>query len=528
MSAPSRLPKRALTLKVSAQQVHKELYERSFYEFVKAAWSEIDPNPYVDNWHVKTICDHLQAVADGTADKRNLLVNVSPGTGKSIIINALFSAWLWTHSPHLKVLSLSHKEDLAIENSTKARRLIEGDWYQSYWPIKLMADQNAKGGYANNRMGVREASPIGTVTGKRANFVIVDDPHTPTETMSDTKRQSVIKAFRQTVSSRINNPKRDSVIVVMQRLHMDDVSGFILDTPELGYDHLCIPYFADGIEREPTCLGWTDEREEGEPMFADHFGDDFIERQKAMLGPYGFAGQYMQNPVPDTDGFFDVDWFHRFEPFDDPKDKPFAMNFYMTSDHASSGKGDYNVFRIWGVDQHRNIYLCDSFRKKCTFDQALGFKRSDDGKAVVLAEGALALIRKWKPLCWFAENDPTYGAFRSLIKSVKIETNTYCVIKEVPTKGSGDKVGKAQPYQAMASAGLVHLPKGEVGDEALLEYKNFPAGRHDDQVDADGLMSRMLNDTANAVIIAPTPPKKTDRWRSRKRAGEGSVDSMFW
>ena len=144
----------ALTISSSAmRRVEKDLYEKSFYHFVKRAWREIVPDKLQDNWHIEVLCDHLQAVAEGRILK--LLINIAPRTGKSVIINQMFTAWLWTTRPAKRILALSHTEGLAIDNSTNARRLIESPWYQGHWPTKLRGDQNTKSSFANDKMGVR-------------------------------------------------------------------------------------------------------------------------------------------------------------------------------------------------------------------------------------------------------------------------------------------------------------------------------------------------------------------------------------
>lgn len=474
----------------------KALYEKSFYEFIKAAWQVIDPAPYKDNWHIEVIADHLQAVVAG--EFQNLLNNVPPGCGKSLITNVFFPAWVWTTMPHKSFLSVAHKETLAIRDAVKMRRLVESDWYQSFWPTELMKDQNSKGDFANTRGGYRTCSPMANATGKRANFILVDDPHSVQEAKSDAYRKAAVDVFRGTLPTRLNDHNQDSIIVIMQRLHQEDVSGYILDNAGLGYAHLCIPYVADGEERAPTPIGWKDTRKEGELMWPEHVSQATVDKLKISLGPFGFAGQMQQNPVPASDGFFRAEWFKRYK----PSDLPAHVHYYMTSDHAPAGKStsDYNVFRVWAVDEFRNIYLVDSFRKKCLMNEAFGIQRAETGKLALLPTGALPFIQKYKPLGWFPENDLTWTNNKGLIEAAMLETGVFCAIKPLPTKGAGDKVGKAQAYQAMASAGLVFLPEGHIGDEAIAEYVTFPAGRYDDQIDADGAIARAIYDVQGGYV----------------------------
>ncbi|PTW45595.1 hypothetical protein C8J25_107280 [Sphingomonas faeni] len=500
-----------------AQEYERELCQRNFVDFIQFAWPQIDTAPFRANWHIKVLADHLQAMLDGAAEPR-LLINICPGSAKSMIVNVMFPAWVWTRDPSKRIISASHKEKLAIRDSVKSRRLIQSEWYQRHWPTQLQGDQNAKAAFENLSGGAREAMPFTSMTGSRGNIVIIDDPLSVDDAKSPAYRDSVKETFLEAVPSRLNNPDTDLIIVVMQRLHEEDISGVILDKPDLGYDHLCIPLFADGEVRKPTSFGWTDHREEGENMFPARYTDRVVKGYKSSLGPFAFAGQYQQRPVPANDGFFLAEWFedrYKLKTADYPGTLPKHLHYYMTSDHAPSGNGDYNVFRIWGVDTTKQLWLVDSFRKKCIMDEAMGIVRDSSGKTTIAETGALALIQKYSPMCWYPENDNTWIAIKGFVHSAMVETQTFCRIQELPTKGSGDKMGKAVAYQAMASMKRIHLPEGPIGDEALKEYATFPNGKHDDQVDADGAIARALADAMPAFAPEPVVHKVRDEYEQR-------------
>ncbi len=476
-------------------ETQRQYYSRSFANFIAAAWSVVDSKPFRPNWHIGVVADHLQAVADGRITR--LLINIPPGMAKSLIVGVMFPAWLWTRDPTKRIISASNSIKLASRDSRKTRNLIMSPWYQRLWPTELRDDENQKTAFENSHKGAREAMSFNSLTGSRANFVVLDDVHTVKGAKSAADRQTTVETFLESVPNRVNDPETDAIIVVMQRLHEEDVSGAILDRPDLGYDHLCIPMESEG-PRAPTSIGWVDHREPGELLFPKHLNAAAIVKIKASMGPFAFAGQYQQRPAPATDGYFSREWFHRYNPSELPK----TLNYYMTSDHAPGGnaKGDWNVFRIWGVDASRNVWLVDSFRKRCLMDEALGIVRGSDGKVMLGQTGAIPLIKKWKPFGWYPENDGTWTAIKSFVMSAMRDTETYCRIEPLILKGAGDKEGKAQAYQAMASMGMVHLPKGQVGDDALAEYVTFPAGKHDDQVDADGAIARVIAEAMPAYI----------------------------
>lgn len=513
-----------IKLSAAAQlDAKREHYSRSFANFVAAAWSIVDPAPFKPNWHIKVLADELQAVAEGRNNR--LLINVPPGTAKSLITNVMFPAWLWTRSPEKRVISASFSLSLATRDSRKCRTLITSDWYQQLWPLALKDDENRKIAFENEHRGAREAMPLTSMTGSRGNIVIIDDPHSVDSAKSAAERKRTCETFLEAVPSRLNDPETDAIIVIMQRLHQEDVAGAILERPELGYVHLCIPMLGDGIQRAPTASGWIDTREEGEPMFPSRFGPKWWAQTKGGMSPYVWSGQYQQNPVPSNDGFFVRDWFNRY----DKADLPSVLNYYLTSDHAPGGKAksDFNVFRVWGVDAQRNVWLVDSFRQQCTMDVAFGIERGQDGKIALAATGALPLIKKWNPRCWFPERDMAWISNEAMVKSAMRDVGILCRIEPLATRGSGDKIGKATAYQALASMGLVHLPNGSVGDEALLEYLQFPVGKHDDQVDADGAIARAM-ELAQPAFLPQVTTKPEYQLPDYEAEEVGSDADLYW
>lgn len=485
-------------LKVTAKEliaIDRERYERSFAAFIAAAWAEIDPEPFVPGPHIKVLADHLQDVYEVGGTK--LLINICPGSAKSKIVSVMFPAWVWARDASRRIISAAHNEELAIRDAAEQRTLVKTAWFQRHWPIEMVVDQDGKSSFSNTKKGFRKAHPISAMTGSRGNIVIVDDPHSVKNSESDVIRKGVVENFFKSVMNRLNNPTKDSIIVVMQRLHEEDLSGVILSKPALGFDHLCIPLFADGEDRKPTRIGWVDTRAEGENMHPERFTPQAVATYREALGPFAFAGQYQQRPVPADDGYFDASWFHIYKPSELPK----HLHYYMTSDHASSGTGDYNVFQIWGVDAAKNLWLVDSFRRKCKMDEAMGVVRDPEtGRAVIALEGAFALIRKWNPHGWYPENDLAWSSIRGFVETDLRETETLVRIIPLPTKGQGDKQSKALGFQAMAAMGRVHLPEGPISADLLLEMATFPAGKHDDQVDACSAIARVMADMLPAYI----------------------------
>lgn len=506
----------------------REVLQENFKLFVREAWQHIDGDEYINNWHVDAICDHLQAVNDGRI--KRLLINIPPGFAKSLLVSVLYPAWVWTTQAQHKFLSTSYGFDLSARDSRKMRQLILSDWYQARWPIKLKGDQNEKANFENLSGGKRVVKAFTSLTGDRGNTVIVDDPHSVHLAWSDTERESTVQTFKAAVPSRLHSQKRDNIIVVMQRLHEQDVSGFILDHPTLGYTHLCIPMEYEG-QSEPTSIGWSDPRTyEGELLCPDLMDAQKVIETKASLGPVDYAGQHQQRPTPREAGELDPAMFLRFDRFDIDGHQgwPKGCNYYMTSDHAVSENGDYNVFRMWAYDHKKHLWMVDSFREQCKLQKALGVEIID-GRVTIGSKGALAMIKKWKPLRYFPEDDNNFKALEPLLRSSLRDAGLYVNIDKQSPHGR-NKIAKVQGYVNLANQGRIHIPNGIVGDIALAEYQKFPTGKHDDQVDADGMIGRVIDVMTPGYLVENEIelPDPRDYGRSSNPYGPESDAASFF
>ncbi len=295
-------------------KVERELATRSLHEFVRQAWSIIEPlTPFVPGWHILAIIDHLEAVARG--EIRNLLINVPPRHMKSLLVSVLWPAWEWIEHPERRWLYSSYAASLSIRDSVKCRTLIESPWYQRFWGDRftLSNDQNTKTRFDNSRSGYRIATSVGgTATGEGGDRVVCDDPHNVQEAESDSIRLSTTDWFDVVMSTRVNDPRTAARVVVMQRCHQRDLSGHLL--AQGGWEHLRLPAEFE----EPRCstsVGWTDPRTQpGELLWPERFGAQEIGNLKISLGSYATAGQLQQRPSPAGGGIFKRPWFKYFQP----------------------------------------------------------------------------------------------------------------------------------------------------------------------------------------------------------------------
>lgn len=458
--------------------------EDSLAAFIKHAWPIIEPGqPYVHGWHIDAICDHLEAITDGAINR--LLINVPPGTMKSLAAGVFWPAWEWGPKgrPETRIVAASHEQGLAVRDNLRARRLIASDWYQSMWgsEVVLTKDQNAKIKFENEATGFRQAAAAGSITGARGDRVIIDDPHSVEGAASEAQRESVVEWFLEAVPTRLNNPDSSAIVVIMQRLHERDVSGIIL-AKDLGYEHLMLPMEFEPERACSTSIGFEDPRTEpGELLFPERFPAHVVERDKKVMGVYATAGQFQQRPAPREGGLFKRGWFG----------------------FVSAAPADARKCRAWD--------LAGTLKKAGNNpDWTAGVRVSRDSSGAFYVEHVTRFQESpgqvEAAIKATAAADPTGTSIRlpqdpGQAGKAQAETLTRMlagyVVKAKPV--SGDKETRARPAAAQAEAGNVFLVKGDWNEAFLDELCSFPMGSHDDQVDAfaDGL---------NELALAYAPP----------------------
>ena len=251
--------------------LERELCRRSLADFVQRAWHVLEPSqPYVHGEHINAMCRHLEAVTAG--DITRLLINIPPGTMKSMLVGVFWPAWQWGPQGLVsnRIIGASHEMGLAVRDARRMRALVTSDWFQSRWPMTMVSDQNQKTYFENDSTGWRQANAVASMTGRRGDVVIWDDPHSVEAALSPAHRETSVRVFQETLPTRLNNPDRSAIVIVMQRLHEGDVSGLILEN-DYGYEHLCLPMEFDPARRCQTSIGFTDWREtEGELLSLIH------------------------------------------------------------------------------------------------------------------------------------------------------------------------------------------------------------------------------------------------------------------
>lgn len=451
------------------------LPELSLREFSQEAWHVVEPGrPFVSNWHIDAICEHLEAVSFG--EIRNLLINIPPRHMKSTLVSVFWPAWKWTFRPEFRWLFASYAQRLATRDSRKCRLIINSRWFKQHWGglFTLTSDQNEKTRFENDKTGYRIATSVdGQGTGEGGDIVAVDDPHNVKKAISDKQREAALIWWDETMSTRLNDPKTGGRVIVMQRLHERDLSGHVLE--QGGYEHLCIParyepktyVIGQGFvaKRHTTAIGWTDPREvDGELLWPDRFGEKELEDLK--LPPSAQAGQLQQRPSPRGGGKIKRQWFTIVDA------APADAKRVRWWDLAGTEPSPTNPDPDWTAGPRVSLkdgvfYIEDVQRKRLSphgVEQLVKQTAMTDGVAVPVG----------------IEQEPGSSG-KTTIDHYR--RNVLVGFDVRSARATGDKEIRANPWISAAEAGNVKLVRGDWNTAFLDEVEVFPFGAHDDQVD---------------------------------------------
>lgn len=472
--------------------IEREYCSRSLANFVRESWHVLEPGqPYIHGWHVDAICEHLEAITDG--DLNRLLINIPPGTMKSTLTSVFWPAWEWgpRNMPHIRMIGASHEQGLAVRDTRKMRNLITSPWFQERWPTALTSDQNQKTFYENQSTGWRQACAVASMTGKRGDRVVWDDPHSVEASLSAAHRETALRVFQETLPTRLNNPDKSAIVIVMQRLHESDVSGFILED-DYGYEHLCLPMEFESDRRCTTSIGFTDPRQhDGDLLFPQRFSRETVDRDKKVMGSMAVAGQFQQRPAPRGGGFFE--WAKMEIVGSAPVSMLKVIRFWDKG--GTDGAGDYTAGVKIGKGADGVFYVLDVVRGQWAAPQR---ERVIKQTAELDGHG----VEVW------VEQEPGSGGKESADSTIR-NLAGYTVKKERPT---GEKSVRAEPYSVQVEAGNVKVISGPWNKDFIEEHKTFPVGKNDDQIDgASGAFNKLAAGGGDSGVMLPSRLRKVRR-----------------
>jgi hypothetical protein len=359
----------------------KAKLQNSFYEFAKAAWPIIDGAPFIDNWHIGAICEHLQYLETNN-DVKNILFNIGPRTMKTLLIVVMFQPWVWIRRPSAQFLYVHNSPDLANMGAVKSRGIITSDFYKKRWSknYSLSSDENLKSRYSNTRNGYRLSCPVlGQITGKGGDYVVLDDLNHALE--SSEKRKRIIDIFKSVLFNRVNDPKTSKRIVLQQRTSKGDLSDHIIGTDiENGWAKVILPMEFDVSRKSKTIILpstngkiWEDPRKkDGELLWPNRINEDDVRTFKSVLGKYFYDAQYNQNPQGIQGGLILREDFKVWS-------KPLPVIKFMVQswDTALTNKNssDYSACTTWGTfaDENGviNVILLYAWHDKVSYPKLL-------------------------------------------------------------------------------------------------------------------------------------------------------------
>lgn len=377
--------------------------EDSFYEFVRQAWHVVEGDtPFKDGWHIRAVCDHLEATF--RRDVLKLLINMPPRCMKTTLVLVMFPAWVWIHSPHERFLTSSYSSNLSRGSSRACKGLVLSDWYQERWGhlYQLSKDQKEKTNFANDRSGVYIAtSTKGTVMGRGGTFLIADDPNNVQNVESEAHKRESIEWFDGAWSTRGNDPLRTVRIVMQQRVSKDDISGHVLINDEFNIWVKLILQMEFEIDRRaktivlPTTKGkvWEDPRTyEGELLWPQHMTEKAVRELKDTLRtPTRIAGQLQQRPTAAEGDLIRRSWFRWWK----EEELPECIQTIQSWDTAlsESKSACYSACTTWGLFYDKkdqlNIILLSAYRGRIGYPELrarakkLYYNYRDDGHNIV-------------------------------------------------------------------------------------------------------------------------------------------------
>jgi predicted phage terminase large subunit-like protein len=459
-------------------QIPEQLYDAmarvDFPTFVARVMATLEPgNLYEDNWHIHLIAKKLEDVRHGRV--KRLMLNMPPRSMKTILVTIAHSAWVLGHDPTRRIMCLTYSKEVAHAQAQLFHRLITAPWVRRVFPelrprvpARLMEWETSEGGY---RLA---ASIDGSVLGRGADLIILDDPNKGQEIYSKVAREKVKNAYDHTVSTRLNHPKHSSIICVMQRLHADDLAGHMMG--QEAWDEIRIPVIALARERWDLGGGQMKVRKKGELIQPSRFGMEELEGQKRKMGRTAFEAQYQQQPIPEDGIIIKRAWIRYYEA---PPDEYDVKLISWDTASTLSEDADWSVGTVWGLSSGE-IHLLHVERVRLEVPD--------------LRHRIEQMHSSWRADVSLIE-DADLG--RGIAQDLQ-RTSTKCKPRLVRPKI--EKLARMQARSVMFETGKVFLPHEATWLSGYLdELLGFPARKYDDQVDStsqalDWFQHRFAND----------------------------------
>ncbi|MGA7136451.1 MAG: phage terminase large subunit [Terriglobales bacterium] len=442
---------------------YRVMCRQNFYPFMHGSFLALNPDAhFFDNWHNELIASKLQACLDREITR--LIINLPPRNLKSHASTICFPAFVLGHKPSAQIICASYGQQLADKLSLDCRTLMNSEYYRGLFQVRLSPRKQSAQEFMTTANGFRLATSVGGVlTGRGADFIIIDDPLKPDEAVSQTRRQGVNDWYDDTLSTRLNDKRTGCIIIIMQRLHEDDLVGHVIEQEK--WERVRLPAIAEEDETHQIVSPGrtrTVRRRAGEALHPEREPLEVLENQRRTMGEYNFAGQYQQQPAPLGGGLVKAEWFGSYKPGEEPARFDVVVQSWDTA-NKSAELNDYSVCTTWG-QKNKKIYLLYVLRRRMDYP---------DLKRAVRQHAEL-----FHPTNILIE-DKASGT--QLIQEL-IRDGVYGVTRYEPTM---EKIMRLHSITSTIENGFVYLPTESNWRAAYVqELTTFPSGKHDDQADS--------------------------------------------
>lgn len=444
------------------------------------AFTEYTFSRYRTAAHHKIIAGQLERVERGEVDRLMLLV--PPRHGKSELASKRLPAWFLGRQPHKQFLSVSATADLAADFGREVRNIIGSPEYRAVFDTTLAEDSQAKGKWHTSEGGIYYSLGIGgSVLGRGGDAILIDDPFgSMKDAQSELERKNVWDWYTGTAYNRLM--PGGAIVVINHRMHEDDLCGRLLAQQAAGGDRwevVELPAISD----------------QGKALWPEAYPIETLERIRRNTQARDWSALYQQRPAPEDGDYFKAEWLKDGKPPSNDN-----MRVYGGSDYAvTADGGDYTTHVVVGLDSEGRMYLLDVWRKQAASD--------------VWVEAFCDLVAKWKPIGWAEEQGQIKSGVGPFLERRMRERKAYVVRDQFPTRG--DKAVRAQSIRGrMALEGLYVPTHAPWYPDLRSELLAFPAGKHDDQVDALGLVGQLLDKMLAGTRQKPKENLVRDSWDS--------------
>ena len=426
-----------------------EASQQDFMEYTKTVWPE-----FINGRHHKIMAEKFNRIANG--ELKRLIVNMPPRHTKSEFGSYLLPSWLMGKNPRLKIMQTTHTAELAFRFGRKVRNLMNSTEYTSLFPgVELRADSQAAGRWETSKGGEYFAAGVGgAVTGRGADLLIIDDPHSEQDALSPTALEHAYEWYTSGPRQRLQ--PGGAIVIIMTRWADNDLTGKLLK--QQGRDILADKW---EVVEFPALMP-----ESEEPLWPEFWKKEDLLSVKGSLSVGKWEAQWQQNPTGDMAAILKREWWNMWEKDDIPP-LEYVMQSYDTA-YSKKETSDFSAITTWGVFYPKeggppNIILCDAKRGRWDFPD--------------LRRRALEEYKYWEPECVLIEAKASGMPLTQELRNMGIPVMNY-----TPSRGN-DKFTRVNSIAPLFESGLVWSPDTRWAEEVIEECAAFPAGEHDDYVD---------------------------------------------